>query len=78
MHKELLVINYYTYNEFIKLKKIKKKFVKHIFESYMSGGAVEIPKNKYKIYKMDTIEELLNKTDNIESTNDKRIWYTIK
>jgi hypothetical protein len=78
VHKELLVIYYYTYNEFIKLKKIKKKFIKHEFQSYMSGGAVEIPKNKYKIYKMNKIDELLNKTDNIESTNDIRIWYTIK
>lgn len=78
MHKELYVINYYTNNEFSKLRKIKKKFVPHEFQSYMTGGAEIKDKHKHKIYKISNINDLLNKTENIESINNKRIWYTIK
>ena len=44
----------------------------------MTGGPEIKDKHKHKIYKISNINDLLNKTENIKSTNNKRIWYTIK
>jgi hypothetical protein len=82
-HKELIDIYFYTYNEFIKLRQIKKQYEKHKFISYMKGGYTKITnnkddKNKYKIYKITNINSLLNKKDHFEISNTERNWYTLK
>lgn len=77
--QELIDVHFYNYAEFSKLKNIKSKFTKHNYTSYIHGGDKlhKLPKNKYKIYKIKKINLLLDKTDNIEENNKKRIWYTI-
>ena len=85
-HKELIDIYFYTYNEFIKLRQIKKRYEKHKFVSYMKGGYTKITNNKddknkykiYKIYKITNINSLLNKKDHFEVSDIERKWYTLK
>lgn len=76
-HKELIDVNYYRYNEFIKLKKIKKYYIEHTFTSYGSKVHKKIKKEKCKIYKIKHINNLLEKNINQEILTNKRKWYTL-